>query len=312
MSEEQPTLDGLEGAAPSASVPTLRRDLVQRRVHFYALGAHGKGSVIEQAPEMNWADLVEQERKKSALLQVLDKGAAYDVNLLERGCVLLGQRVPEGSVQQYDRFQGFRPVQNESLDTYLARVNFGVFLPFNVCGIIGAKGAPGIPAMTALANQLRPLTPKRWFHSALLSDPEIERFEKLQGAKGFEYSATILTGKGLPGLEGYGRDTGEYVDLPEGQVRLSVKVDIDDKSAGPAMTRALKSLAAKILRRGTEKMVVTPRDEEFSDELISLFSHQTSYSVEVPRVADPDQIASALAEIVSEHSDRLREIAASR
>lgn len=291
--------------------PLPPQQFVERRVHFYHLGVHGRGKAVEQAPETDWPSVIQDARAKSELLKVPDRGADYDVNLLENGCVLLGQRVPEGTVKEYDRLQGFRPLLNESLDRYLARVNFGIFLPFNVCGILGAKDAPGIPAMMALANQLQPLAPSRWFHAPLMSDPEVERFEKLQGAKSFEYVARVLTGKGLPGMEGYGKDLGDYVDLPQGRVKLSVKVEIDD-GGGSVMTRALKGWAARVLGRNPEKMVVTPRDEEFSDELINLFTHRTSYSVELPRTADPDQISRALVEVVSAHSDTLFAIAAGR
>lgn len=295
---EHDSVDGDPGVKEDAP------EWVTKKVQFFRLAFHWRDSVLRPPPDVDWRDRIAGQ---SGML-TFGQDVTYEGQASGDGAVLLGRKVRSGDFRRRTQ-ETFEPLEDDTADSYLARVNVAAFCSCNAFAIIAAAaGAPGTPAVAALANHLAPEFDGQWVTVALTAEAEIERFRSSRKIDRMEMKVDVLP-SGL-GLDVQPASLGEAMshvsDLVGAELSLELKIQVKKPSQNPEGQRNLHRLIANALGLvGVKKLKARSRDPEVGEALMNLMVHNMVSSIEIEAGAGPESAVRAIQDVRDAYDDEV-------
>ncbi|GAB3622550.1 hypothetical protein GCM10027418_06320 [Mariniluteicoccus endophyticus] len=301
MAEDQISQD------PDEERPAATPRHVTKKVQFYRLAFHWRKSASRTPPVVDWRALIDS---KNGIFG-FGTDVKYEVEGSGEGAVLLGRPVHSDDFRLRSDAGTFQPLEQETAENYLARINVAAFFNCNAFVMLGAAvGAPNSGAVASLANYLNPQKDGEWVASALTSAPDLERFRAATELSKLHITTDVLP----PGLgldvepQTLGEAMGHVSDLVNAELSVELRIRVKRPSKNPDGMRNLKGLANGLDRRRLKKLHAYSLDPQVGDQVMDLLNHNMVMSVEIAGTAGPEAALEAVRNVRDERNDEVAEL----
>lgn len=271
-------------------------DTASKTLHFYRLSVHHRAAEISQ-DVISWDSRLQDHFRKTlndravALAgggQLVTEPVPSNRWQVIVGRVLVGDTgLRAGSWNQ----EAFRSVAPESVEEFFARTTYVQFIEgTNAFAMVGGPGDhPAGSSVAALARAICPLEEEHeWKAQPIVSEAEIERFQKIRGIKQVRFSTDVFPGDLFSSDDAARPDLGQWATEVatrlNAEIRMEARITIKSQGSSSTAFRELRRMLADGLARlspAARKIEAVP-DTEADGDLVELARHKLAATIDLP------------------------------